>query len=88
MPRTVQLSDPAYAALAAAKEAGESFSEVVLRLLSERKDPRALLEFGPTWEGYDYDDLDQKMRPADQEKLSGILASDRGAAPYRRRKRE
>ena len=42
MPRTVQLSDDAYATLAALKQPGDSFSDTVLRLARSRKDPLAL----------------------------------------------
>ena len=40
--KTVQLSDDAYATLAALKKAGESFSDTVKRLAGERKDVLAL----------------------------------------------
>jgi Putative antitoxin len=40
--KTVQLSDDAYATLAALKREGESFSDTVKRLAGERKDILAL----------------------------------------------
>ena len=84
MPKTVQLSNKAYQALAACKTANESFSDVVMRLLSERKNPDALLEMSPAWEGYDYDEIHERMRQADLERLSGLISRD---APAPRRKR-
>ena len=44
--RTVTLSDDAYAALAALKRGGESFSDVVRRLA---RGSRSLLEFAGDW---------------------------------------
>lgn len=57
MPRSVQLSDEAYATLRALKQEGESFSDVVKRLARERKNPRALLELPPLRKGFDLDKL-------------------------------
>lgn len=69
MPRTVQLSEEAYATLAAIKRPGESFSDVVLRTIRSRKDPGALLRLGPRIPGYDHEKVREKMRRADLEKL-------------------
>lgn len=46
MVRQVQLSDEAYARLAALKRGGDSFSDVVLRLTRARKDPRTFAGLG------------------------------------------
>ena len=46
MARQVQLSDEAYARLAALRKTGESFSDVVLRLPRPRKDPRTFAGLG------------------------------------------
>ena len=61
MPRTVQLSDDAYATLAALKRPGESFSDTVKRLASERKDLNALrgLRKIKRIPGYDFDEMDR-----------------------------
>lgn len=69
MPKTVQLSDEAYATLASMKRQGESFSEVVKRLASERKDPRRLLHLTPPDPSWDYEDFRKKMDAADRRKL-------------------
>ncbi|GEM_PF-6410805 len=55
MPKPVQLSDEAYRTLAALKRPGESFSDVVMRLASSRKNVLALrrlkdLEKTPGWD--------------------------------------
>lgn len=42
MPRSVQLSNAAYALLKSVKEPTESFSDAVTRLASQAKDPRRL----------------------------------------------
>lgn len=51
MVKPVSLSDPAFAALRKEKRAGESDSDVVLRLLEEvrrvRKDPRKFARYRP-----------------------------------------
>lgn len=68
--KTVQLSEDAYAGLAAAKQAGESFSDTVRRLLCERRDPHRLLGLRPRPD-FDLDDVRARMAAADLERLRG-----------------
>jgi predicted CopG family antitoxin len=63
---TVTLSEDAYAALAALKRKGESFSDVVLRLA---RGSRSLLEFAGDWKDYP----EEKMAAY----LSFVKAGDR-----------
>ncbi len=53
MPKQVQLSEDAYRTLAALKEPGESFSDVVRRLATAGKDLGALRGLGPRLPGWD-----------------------------------
>lgn len=75
MPRTVQLSDEAYATLAALKRAGESFSDTVKRLAAAQKDPRALraLRALPRVKGYNYEALHRASAEADRKRLEKRL---------------
>lgn len=66
MPRSVQLSDDAYATLASLKASHESFSDVVKRLAAGRKDPLALLRLQPVREGFDVAAL--RAQSAEQER--------------------
>lgn len=70
MAKTVQLSEEAYATLAALKRAGESFSDVVRRLAAERKDPRALKNLGGLRP--DFEEILEKMRQADIRKMKRL----------------
>lgn len=72
MPRTVQLSDEAYATLAALKKQGESFSDVVRRIAAERKDPRQLLKLRVRSD-HDYEMVHRKMAAADRRKLERLF---------------
>lgn len=71
MPRTVQLSDDAYATLTALKRSGESFSDTVKRLAAERKDLNALRDLRKIQRvpGYDYDALDKFSADKDRREL-------------------
>ena len=69
MARTVQLSEDAYASLAALKVGNESFSDVVRRLVASRKDPRRLLDLAPVREDFDLARLREGLARADAEKL-------------------
>lgn len=75
MPRTVQLSDEAYATLSALKRPGESFSDTVKRLAAAQKDPRALrgLRALPRVKGYDYEKLHRTSAEADRKRLETRL---------------
>lgn len=72
MPKTVQLSDEAYGLLTALKRPGESYSDTVKRLAVGRKDPRGLLKLGPSWPGYDFDEVKRKMDEADRKRYEEI----------------
>ena len=50
--KTVSLSDEAYNALKRKKKRGESFNDLVLRLVSE-PDQKDILSLAGTWEGSD-----------------------------------
>lgn len=56
--KTVTLSEDAYAALAALKKEGESFSEVVRRLTRKG---RSLLEFAGAWKDFPEDKMDRYL---------------------------
>lgn len=69
MPKQVQLSDAAYAALTALKRPDESFSDLALRLAWERKDPTALLRLPPLDPTFDYGRAREESRRVDIERL-------------------
>lgn len=69
MPKQVQLSDTAYAALAALKRPEESFSDLAIRLAWERKDPTALLRLPPLDPSFDYERTRDESRKVDVERL-------------------
>ena len=75
MPKTVQLSEDAYATLAALKRPGESFSDTVKRLAASQKDPRALLQLRKVKRvpGYDHEALRRRSADADRRRLSERL---------------
>lgn len=77
MARTVQLSEEAYEKLALLKQTGESFSDVVNRIVGSLKDPRKLLELSPPAPGPSWEEVDEKMRKADQKRAREILEPDR-----------
>lgn len=70
MPKTVQLSEEAYASLAALKRRGESFSDVVNRLVRARKDPRALLRLKGPRDDFDLQALRDLSKRKDMEDLA------------------
>lgn len=78
MARSVSFSDPAFRALRGEKRAGESDSDVLLRLVREartkRKDPMAFVRNPPepAWTPHEYDAFRDRMRHADQEKARGL----------------
>ncbi len=88
MPRTVQLSEDAYASLAALKEEGESFSSVVKRLVRTRKNPRALLDLSGVRDGFDPEALRRLSRDRDVEELRrrGLYPSASRRPSARRRR--
>lgn len=75
MPKTVQLSEEAYATLAALKRPGESFSDTVKRLAAAQKDPYALrrLRALPRVKGYDYERLHRASAAVDRARLQKRL---------------
>ena len=60
MTKVISLSDEAYAALKKIKRKEESFSEVILRLISQVK-YRPLSEFAGRWSGDDIDKVFQEI---------------------------
>jgi predicted CopG family antitoxin len=56
MTKVISLSNEAYQKLKNSKKPGESFSDVVLRVVGEKK-KKSLLEFAGTWEGDDIDEV-------------------------------
>ncbi len=75
MPKTVQLSEDAYATLAALKRPGESFSDTVKRLAASQKDPRALraLRSLPRVKGFDAAKLHRMSAEVDRKRLEARL---------------
>ena len=75
VPKTVQYSDDAYAALAALKRPAESFSDLALRLARERKDPTAMFRLSGLRPGFDPDSLRERSRKIDVARLKerGLL---------------
>ncbi len=69
MPRTVQLSEEAYAALAAVKQKGDSFSDVVNRLVVTRKDVTGLRKLAGGWEARSFEEAREGIRQSDLRKL-------------------
>ncbi len=66
MTKVISLSNEAYQKLKNSKKPGESFSDVVMRIVSEKK-KKSLLEFSGTWEGDDADEvLAQLMKDREQ----------------------
>ncbi|BAJ50416.1 hypothetical protein CSUB_C0556 [Candidatus Caldarchaeum subterraneum] len=60
MTKVISLSDEAYAALKRIKREGESFSDVVLRLVGQAK-YRPLSEFAGRWAGDDIDKVFEEI---------------------------
>lgn len=56
MTKVISLSNEAYQTLRNSKKPGESFSDVVMRVVGEKK-KKSLLEFAGTWEGDDIDEV-------------------------------
>jgi predicted CopG family antitoxin len=56
MTKVISLSNEAYRTLKDSKRPGESFSDVVLRVVGETK-KRSLLEFSGKWAGSDIDEV-------------------------------
>jgi len=66
MTKVVSLSKEAYQTLKNSKKPGESFSDVVIRIVGKEK-KKSLLEFSGTWEGDDADAvLTQLMKDREQ----------------------
>lgn len=73
MPKQVQLSDEAYATLAALKRPTESFSDTVRRLAASGKDLAALRRLGPRRPGWDDEAFHRKGAEADRKALGDLL---------------
>ena len=56
MTKVISLSNKAYQILKDSKMSGESFSDVVLRVVGEKK-KKSLLEFSGKWAGDDIDEV-------------------------------
>jgi len=56
MTKVISLSNKAYLILKNSKKPGESFSDVVLRVVGEKK-KKSLLEFSGKWVGDDIDEV-------------------------------
>ena len=56
MTKVISLSKKAYQTLKDSKKPGESFSDVVLRVVGEKK-KKSLLEFSGKWAGDDIDEV-------------------------------
>jgi predicted CopG family antitoxin len=78
--KTVTLSEDAYAALAALKKEGESFSEVVRRLTRQGK---SLLEFAGAWKDFPRDKMDRYLAFLEE---GDRLSTDKLARGLRNRK--
>jgi hypothetical protein len=72
MPKQVQLSDEAYATLAALKAPGESFSDVVRRLAA-RKDLMALRQLGSRIAGWDDAGFHGQGAEVDRKRLQRLM---------------
>jgi len=83
MPKQVQLSDDAYATLAALKRPTESFSDAVRRLAASGKDLGGLRRLGPRRPGWDDEAFHRKGAEADRKALGRLL----GRRPTRGRGR-
>jgi predicted CopG family antitoxin len=57
MTKVISLSNKAYQTLKDLKRPGESFSDVVLRVVGEDKKKKSLLEFSGKWVGDDIDEV-------------------------------
>ena len=77
MARTVQLSDEAYQRLRLLRREGESFSDVVNRIVRSLKDPRKLLDLSPPLPGPTWDEADRRMRAADRERARAVFGPGR-----------
>ena len=73
MPKQVQLSDDAYATLAALKRPTESFSDAVRRLASARQDLGALRRLGPRLPRWDDEAVHRRGAQADRKALERLL---------------
>jgi len=78
MPKQVQLSDEAYATLAALKRPSESFSDAVRRLAASGKDLKALRRLGPRLPGWDDAAVHRKGAEADRKALEHLIRGRRG----------
>lgn len=56
MTKVISLSEKAYETLKGIKKPGESFSDVVIRIVG-KEHKRSLLEFAGTWKGDDIDEV-------------------------------
>lgn len=78
MAHSVHLSDEAYSLLTALKEEGESYSDVVTRLASSRRELSALRNLSGPREDFDLERTRERMAEADQRRFDELVGSDRG----------
>ncbi len=74
--KSVHLSEDVYALLTALKREGESYSDTVRRLASERRDPQALKELPPLADDFDLDEFRDEARQRDLDKLESLHGED------------
>ncbi|PSG97541.1 hypothetical protein BRD56_04910 [Thermoplasmatales archaeon SW_10_69_26] len=73
MARSVHLSEDAYGLLTALKREDESYSDTVIRIAAERRDPRKLLELSEPSEDFDLEELRARGRASDRAKLDELF---------------
>jgi predicted CopG family antitoxin len=61
MRKSISVSEEAYQTLKALKKPEESFSDVVLRLIS-KKQKKSILDFSGTWHGDDIDEVFSQVK--------------------------
>lgn len=76
MAHSVHLSNDAYRLLTALKDEGESYSDVVERLASSRRNLGALKELSGPREDVDLEAIRAKMDAADKRRMEELLGAD------------
>lgn len=76
MPHPVQLSNKAYENLTLFRESGESYSDAINRLITERKDPLGLMRLSEIEREPGWDEMMRKMNDADIAKAKLMFGDD------------